>query len=409
MALRPEAIGDVEQGAAPSGAPDELGLNPEERAAWDEMQAGAKDAPAELEPETPEPAPDAPPAPAEGEPAPAAGAAPEGEGDDDDAPETPPAVDPKTGKPQQKTVNWQKHQRILAKRDEKLTAKDRELQQERESRIKLNERLAILNEALTAPPPAAPAKAAEAPANPMLEPDIKVEEDALAAIDQAQRRIAYLQKEGVEKYEVTQATLEDRQLKDDFQRDADMYSRTEAGQHFGAAYQFLKDSRLTELAISLFDKDPTDPAQVFTPAEITQLVNDFNAEEKWVVANARKGGKSPAAAIMKLAKGRGFKPQAATPAAAEPPAAPAAAVPAVVPPKPAGNGAAPDAVAKIKAEAEGAAASRSLSDGGGAPPALELTPERLLKMNDDEFARYIDNLPKDRLDALMGRAADQHA
>lgn len=403
MALKPEVIGDVDEGEALPGAKDDLGLNTEERAAWDEMQAGAKDAPIELEPE-PEASPDAPPAPAEAAPAPVAEAAPEGEDDADDAPEGAPALDPKTGKPQQKTVNWQKHQRIIAKKDEKLTATERQLQEERESRIKLNERLAILNEALTAPPPTAPAKV-EAPANPMLEPDIKVEEDALAAIDQAQRRISYLQKEGAEKYEVTQATLEDRQLKDDFQRDADMFSRTETGQHFSAAYQYLKDSRLTELAISLFDKDPTDPAQVFTPAEITKLVNDFNAEEKWVVSNARNGGKSPAAAIMKLAKGRGFKPQSEAPAQA---AAPAAAVPAVAPAKN-GNGAhaAPDAIAKIKAETEGAAASKSLSDGGGAPPAAELTPERLLKMSDAEFARYVDTLPKDKLDAIMGRVAEQ--
>jgi hypothetical protein len=110
----------------------------------------------------------------------------------------------------------------------------------------------------------------------------------------------------------------------------------------------LKDSRLTELAISLFDKDPTDPAQVFTQAEINKLVADFNAEEKWVVANARKAGKSPSAAIMKLAKGRGFKPQVAQ-AQAAPAAAPAA--PAVAPVKN-GNGGAPaptaDAVSKSR-------------------------------------------------------------
>jgi hypothetical protein len=32
------------------------------------------------------------------------------------------AVDPKTGKPPQKQVNWNKHQRELRKRDERLAA-----------------------------------------------------------------------------------------------------------------------------------------------------------------------------------------------------------------------------------------------------------------------------------------------
>lgn len=408
MAEKAEVIGDVEQGA-PSGATDDIGLTPDERAAWDSMQA------AEKIPDDSEgsPAPEeAPEVPAEGAEKPADAVAAEGEDGGDDATEAAeaaPAIDPKTGKPPQKQVSWQKHQRLLAKRDGKLAATEKELQTERENRVKLAERLAILNEALTAPPPVDPetAKKQAAAENPMLEPDIKVEDDALGAIAQLQRRNAYLLQQTTRRHEVTQATLEDQQLQQAFERDAAAFSRTDEGQHFGAAYQFLKDSRLTELAMSLFDKDPNDPTQVFSQAEITRLVNDFNAEEKWVVTNARKGGKSPSAAIMKLAKGRGFKPSAVAQAA--PPAPAAAASPAIPAPAKNGNGAAPvaTAVAKIQAEAEGAAASRSLSDGGGAPPALELTPDRLLKMGDDEFGQFIDNLPKHKLDALMGRPAAQ--
>lgn len=396
MAVKPEMIGDIEEGEPVPGATDELGLTPEDRAVWDEMQSSGKETLPDAEPE----------ALAEAEPALAAKpeevAPAEGEDDaEDDVAEA--APDPKTGKPPQKQVSWQKHQRLLAARDARLKTAEEKANTEALNNAKLAERLAILNEALNAPAPVDPAVAQQqaVAANPMLEPDIKVEDDALGAIAQLQRRHAYLLQQQTSTHEETKATLEDRQLKDDFQRDAEMYGRTEEGKHFGPAYQFLKDSRLTELAISLFDKDPTDPQQVFTQDQINRLVADFNAEEKWVVSNARKAGKSPSAAIMKLAKGRGFKPAAAAPAPAG--GAPAAAPVRAAPLAP------PSAVAKIQAEAEGAAASRSLSDGGGAPPALEMTPDRLLKMNDDEFGAYIDNLPKGRLDAIMGKQVERRA
>lgn len=401
MAVRPEMIGDVEEGAAPeNGARDELGLTAEERTAWDAMQApDAPSADGEAAPE------DATPAPAEALARPESEALAEGEDDADDVQEIVP--DPKSGKTPQKVINYSKHQRELKKRDDRLAATEQLLRTESENRIKLAERLSILNEALTAPVPVDPVKAQEAAvaANPFLEPDIDIAEDALAAIAQTQRRQKWQNEHFAQTNETTQATLEDRQLKDDFQRDADGFKRTDVGQHFDAAYQFLKDSRLTELGISLFDKDPNDPNEIFTQAQINRLVGDFNTEEKWVVANARKEGKSPSAVIMKLAKGRGFKPQAAVPAPS------AATTPAVISAKN-GNGAAPgatsSAVAKILAETESAAASRSLSDGGGAPPPVALTQEVLLRMNDDEFAAYVDSFPG-QVASLMGKPAPGRA
>src|SRR5437879_5246461 len=185
MALQPEVIGDVEEGAAPSGARDELGLTSEERATWDSMQPG-KDAPAAEAPE------EAPETPIEG--ATEAASEPDAEGDDEPGDAPAPAVDPKTGKPPQKHVNYNKHQRLLAQRDTKLAAAEARLREESEQRIKLSERLAILNEALTAPPPVDPVIAQQQAVaeNPMLEPTIKVEDDALGAIDQLQRRNAFL-------------------------------------------------------------------------------------------------------------------------------------------------------------------------------------------------------------------------
>lgn len=401
MALTPEKIGDTEEGET-TATRDEMGFTPEERTAWDAMEsAGKSNAPAtESAPPAEQPSDGVtPPPPAD-----------DADDEDDETPSPaddtappPAAVDPKTGKQPQRTVNYNKHQRELKKREDKLAESARELAKEREDRIKLSERLAILNEALTAPVPPTPeaaAAAAAANANPWDEADIKTAEDAVGAIDQIQRRAAWDRKQGEARageLEETRESLADRDLRDNFQRDADAFRSSPEGQHFPSAYQFLKDSRLTELAISLFDKDPTDPQAIFTKPEIDKLVADFNAEEKWVVGNAMRERKSPSQVIMKLAKGRGWKPQAAPPAAASAAGAPPLARTPAPPAK------ALTAAERLAAETAGAAASRSLSDGGGTPPPPALTAERLLAMDDAEFAKYADNLPKEKLDQILGR------
>jgi len=62
-----------------------------------------------------------------------------------------------------------------------------------------------------------------------------------------------------------------------------------------------------------------------------------------------------------------------------------------------------NAIAQIEAERAGAAASRSLSDGGGSPPGEPLSIEQLLQMDDETFGAYVDNLPTQRLQSIMGR------
>jgi hypothetical protein len=425
MAVQPEHIGDVDQGTPPPASEvDELGLTPDERAAFDAMKDGPMDGDGPAEP--PPPAEAGTPAPGETPPAPAPGdpktppAEPPAEPDDEDDIIV---NNPKTGKPQ-KTMSVGKHNRLLTKAQQEAQALRQQMETERLERVKLAERLSILNEALTTPPPqpqlTPEQQQQQAMAqNPMLEPDIDPDEDAIGAVKQANRRLAFMAQQLTQSHESTQEQLEDQQLLQSFQRDTVAYSQTPDGQHFmgpEGAYQFLKNSRLTELGISLFDKDPTDPNEVFTQAEINRMIADFNAEEKWVVQNAIKSKKSPSAAIMKLARGRGWKPPAPG-AAATAPAAPAAAAPAAPAPRAPtnGNGAPPplaqppaaaparSAVDQITEEAAAAAAGRSLSDGGGAPPPTELTAEKLLRMSDDEFARYVDNLPKEKLDAIMGR------
>lgn len=402
--LQPEVIGDVDEGYTPEAAEvDELGLTAEERAAFDQMKDGPQDADGAAEPEV---------APADGQateaqpdPAQAQPQEPPAEPDEDDGPDAI-TTDPKTGKPQ-KTINFGKHQRLMTKAQKEAADLRAAAEQERINNAKLAERLAILNEALMVPAPTQQTED-QAPTNPWLEPTVDPNENAIEALAQMQRRQEWSQNATTQAQQQTTEMLEDQQLVGGFERDIQRFAATEQGAHFmgtDGAYQFLKNSRLVELGISLFDKDPLDPSEQFTQAEINKIIADYNAEEKWVVSNALKAGKSPAQAILRLAKGRGWKAPTAAPAAdpailqQRQQAAPAArqAAPARAPAQAAG------AVAKLQGEIEGARASRSLSDGGGAPPAEPLTAERLLAMDDAEFAAYVDRLPKQQLDAIMGR------
>lgn len=303
-----------------------------------------------------------------------------------------------------KTVSYGKYQRELKKANETAATAQAAERKAREDAIKLAERVAIINEALSAAP--APVADPNAPpANPFEEEDIDPTVDYAESVKQIQRRQRFqMENQGRVEQTITE-TNEDRAMKDTFTRDFQVQAGTNP--ELPAAYQFLKDSRLTEICISEFDKDPNDPEAIFTKDEVAKMVQMFNAEEKWVVGNAIKQGKSPAQAILKLARARGFKkPEAAPARAAAPaaPAAPAARVPAVrngngAPPAPA----APSAAQALAELAAAKAAGVSLSDGGGAPP-QGLSAEILLAMDDDEFAELVDQLPKHQLDALMGRA-----
>lgn len=417
--MQPERIGDVQQGAdTPDTGTDDLGFTPSERAEWDRMEEEAKNAPQEGQPEA-APAADAPidgDADDDGAPDPAQAQGQQkqdpqpGEDDDDEQPE--PAASKKPGS----TVSRHKYTRELTKRDQELATLRQQVADSGISQAKLAERLQILNEALTAPAPQDPAVAREQAVaeNPWLEATINVNDDAIAAIAQMQRRQEYNAKQMVETQEFTAADVEDRQLRDSFTRDISAFSTSEQGKGFQDAYAYIKNSRLTEIAVSLYDKDPNDPNEVFTQREISKIIEDFNAEEKWVVKNAIENKRSPAGALMRLAKSRGWKYEEPAAGGAQP--APQARQPAQ------GNGAAPQqqarqpapavrqgangqgsAVDKINAEIEGAAQARSLSDGGGAPPMEPLAMDKLLKMGDREFAEFVDNISEEKLARLMGK------
>src|SRR6516165_11532753 len=400
--LQAERIGDVEEGEnlAPPGEVDELGLTPDERAQFDGMKdadRGIGEGPEEAEEVSEELAPSTPPSPGVEAPAPAeAKKAPEPEEDDEPDQVT---RDPRTGK-EQRTISYGKHQRLLKKAQADAEELRKQAEEGRINHAKLAERLAILNDALTAPQ--APRQLTpqeqeyqrqqEIQQNPMLEETIDPSVDIAGALAQMQRRQVFMAHEAMVR---------------DFTRDTQLFSQTEEGQHFfgmDGAYQHLKNTRLVELGLALFDKDPSDPKETFTQAEIDKMVEDFNTEEAWLVQNALQHGRSPAKAIMKHAQLRGWKApqvQTSTPAAAKPQQVYAKG--SALAGSPVGRFSAQSAVAQIQAEKAGQAASRSLSDGGGAPPSGPLTPKELLDMDDEQFGIYIDNLPPHALQALMGR------
>lgn len=402
-----EVIPDVGDGASsePAGEVNEFGLTADEQAEFDRMKTGAPD-PGEGDGDGADDLDDAGDEGGDGE----------ADGDQLEA-ETPPvapaaaktpaelAAEAAAGKkPAKTTVSVGKYQRDLKKLQDQLAAAQGETKKEREDRIKLAERVSIINEAIAAQSAAPPVVDPNAPpANPFEEADINPEEDYAGAVKQVQRRQRYSNEQQTRVENDVVETREDQELRGTFERDFSAAASKDPT--VPAAYQFLKDSRLVEICITEFDKDPRDPGEVFTKDEVTKMVQMFNSEEKWVVQSAIKANKSPTAAIMRLAKARGFIP--AKPAAAAPAAAvvPAASVPAVR------NGArapvaaavVPSAAAALAELAAAKEAGKSLSDGGGAPPS-GVTADMLLRMGDEEFAQFVDELPKHQLDALMGRA-----
>lgn len=395
-----EVLPDAGDGADAESAGDvneQTGLTAEDQAAFDGMRTG--DTPA-------------------GDPEPGAGdvdpdADPDGDDVDADAPgETEPAAAAPLGKektPAQleaeavagqkppKSINFSRHQRELKRERDAADAARAEAKKAREDAIKLAERVAIINEALTAPTPQQVDPNAP-PANPFEEADVDPEVDYAASVKQIQRRQRFQNDNQGRIEQTVTVSREDQQMRDTFQRD--FQSAASADPNVPLAYQFLKDSRLAEICISEFDKDPNDENEQFTPQEVARMVQIFNAEEKWVVGNALKAGKSPTAAIVRLAKARGFRPPA--------PAAAAAAVPVRTngAARPAAPAAPPSAATELAALAAAKEAGKSLSDGGGAPPEGTISAKMLLDMSPEEFEDFIDNLsPKEerQFNALLGR------
>jgi hypothetical protein len=309
-------------------------------------------------------------------------------------------VDPQTNK-KQKRVSLGKYQRVenrmkeLERALQEATGKSRE-HEERATRI--DERLRIINEALTTP--------AEEEGGQQTQQQTEVpdpEKDIFGyakyvgqKLEAAERRISAFEDSGRQQQAM-------QELASTYQSDAARFAQTEPA--FAAAYVHLIKQRAAELELNGITDEKVRNAQI-------------SREEQNLVRAALEAGQSPAERIFKMALGRGFQRPQATQQAAQTAqtgqqqqrAAPAAqqtrkdpnALDASGGNKPAASGAGIDVTAEIEAIKKGQAASTSLSNVGGGAALQELTSADLADMPEDQFNELLARLPKSRVRELMG-------
>lgn len=391
--------------------------------------------------------------PGDGAPAATQQQAPAADGDGDDDDDTDPAqqvgadgkqVEPKPGDPpRQKRVSFAKY-KAAQDEAERLRA---EVQTQAVTQGKLKERLDIMAEAWRTPGATVPQGGAQtqqqAPAQQQAAPAFKVptpEElidpnvdifgafnqmrDLATAAAQAVTQIQTMQGEAVQDQEQATAYVEDSR---------EFLSREPT---FLMGYQHLMDTRAEQLAQMWFQKSasPTAPVeQRVSKVELNQIKQAMVREEKQLVREALKNGRSPAETIFNLAKTFRFDQAAAleklqaqrngtqqqpAPAAqqqqqptladiaagrAQAPA-PAASVPSVRPtaqsqqPAPQQQSTVADEISAIKNNVE---RSTSLSQGNGAP-VTTITPQFIANMTDDQFSEWMDTASPEQLRAVMG-------
>lgn len=379
---------------APTEADD--GLTPEERAHYDAMQAEPEVPGAPDEGAAPPPAGDVPPAPELGEGDDDDG---EGEGEGEPAALGQPAKDGQPGERRRpRRVSSKTFDQEIARRETRIKELEDREREAADMRARMEERLAIINEALT------PKQQAQADDDPEPDPN----EDIFAHAAWMGRRNSRLEATIQEMQAARQQETEDREVAQAYESDAVNFVRREPA--FVDAYQFLVGSRVAELSLHFFGKEVTELA----PAEQHRVAQEFQREERALSAKALRSGRSPAEMVWSLAKARGFTPKAPAapdPAAAKPDAGKpnGKAEPGRVPGNlaDAADAAAADKLAKpnvaeeIKRIRQGSEAALSLSQGAGAAPRT-LTYEMIANMDQEEFNRLVDQLHPDDVRRLMG-------
>lgn len=375
---------------APAGNGADFGLDADEQAAFDAMKSAPVDdlshAPA---PDTDPPAPEPPAALQADAPAPAPA-------DDDDEPDDAPPADGEVR--QTKRVGWTKFKRLQdeANATKAELATERAAQQKmREDQARLDERLRLINEALTP----APKEPTDEDPEPDPEKDIFAH-NAWLRREQVRDRQSF--DDRISQIETTrQSETAETQLASTYMDDAARFAQAEP--NFGPAYSYLMQVRTAQLANFHFGKDLTDPATpALTPQEMSKIKSEVAREEKALVGNAIKAGKSPAQAVYAMARMTGYRPPAAAPV-------PAATngVPAVNSAKPA-NGAppappAPSVRSEIDRIKSAQDASLSLSHGGGTPAPV-LDARKLADMPQDQFNELLESMSRGDLMRIMGGA-----
>lgn len=328
-------------------------FSPEDQAAWDAMQDGSEAASEPVGAVEPAAAPLAAPA---AEPAPGA----PGE-----------VVDPETeeGAPEENKGKFVRHGAFHQERERRkaVEAKFAELQ-ERHARV--DERVRILSEAMQRPAPPAAAQPT-APVAPVAPPDPN--EDIFGAYRHLQAELEALRTGQTQMTEAQKQAESEREAESErnavighYQNDVRAAVATDPT--FADAYEHLFTGRVAELQF----------AAGLTQAQAVQAARE---EEFQLVQSAIARRQSPAALILRMAKGRGFAPKAAE--AVPTPAAPAE-----------------TAQERASRIARGQESSLSLSAAGGSP-AGEITLEMLASMSEADFAKLEKSNPG-RVRALMG-------
>jgi hypothetical protein len=249
-------------------------------------------------------------------------------------------------------------------------ATEKELADERKARQTLEERTNLLLQRIQ--PAAQPAQ--QTPAQPEI-PDVATDPvgHIVGRMNQQQAVLEQLAQALVTAGQQNQAAQVQASVQ---QRAAALESDFRAANpEYDAAANYLTDMRNKEL-VELGWTDPVERRM------------QIAREALEVADRALKESRNPAEVIMGLAKIRGFAPVAAAEGAANGVAAPAAA--------------APNAGQRIANAAAGQRqAGTSLSNARGAAPA-PITAERLISMNDSEFAEFVANASPAQMRAAMG-------
>ncbi len=167
--------------------------------------------------------------------------------------------------------------------------------------------------------------------------------------------------------------------------------------NFIPAYTYLMQVRTAQLANYHFGKDLTDPATLpLTATEVNKIKAEVAREEKALVGNAIKAGRSPAQAVFAMAKMTGFRPDAPKAAATTNGAGNGAA-------KPNGAAAAPAPTVRSEIERIKSAQDASLSlSHGGATTTPVLDARKLADMPQDQFDTMLETMSRGDLRRLMG-------
>lgn len=306
------------------------------------------------------------PAPAPAVPAPAAPAAPEATAQPAPAPEEDEGEEiAGAGGQKRRMVDYRALKETRGKLKELQDRYESDRNQwvkDRETQARLDERLRLLNEALT-PDPTAVQPEQEAPPNP--------EEDIFGFVRHLGKQIEAIQGQTREVAGTVAANDEETRLRSAYQSDARRFAA--ATPDFGAAYAHLLKARGDMLTMQGYDEK-----------QISEILLN---EERGLVQRAFQSGKSPAEIVYGMAKSFGYQTTAPNP---NPNPAPVPAVPAAPAPAATPAAAASDEIARIQAAQ---AASRSLSNGGGAA-AAPMTVESLANMSQAEFNQFVRRNPE---------------